>query len=66
MNQEPIQKTAATASRVLTGDAAFAAAISAGVPCAPQMQDGSLVLALAHPVHVVAEGGLVKVFSRPC
>ena len=52
--------------RRLTGDAAFAAAVCAGVPVETRMEGGHVVMTLAHPVDVWDEGnGMLKVFTRP-
>jgi hypothetical protein len=50
----------------LTGDAAFAAAVIAGVPIELSWgHRGSVTLTTAYPVAVWMDGGIIKVFSAP-
>lgn len=52
--------------RTLTGDAAFAAAVMAGVPVDARMESGRVVMTTAWPVSVKMDAkGLVKVFALP-
>jgi hypothetical protein len=51
----------------LTGDAAFHAAVLAGVPVVLGHSDDPrlIIMTLAYPVDVWLDGGIIKVFSAP-